>query len=113
MTLPLYAVVPAYGDAQRHRALGERSVDGVLRRRAELDPFVAEAAHDAAGDHRVQHAAARLVAHAMVQVAARAHFLDRRQVAALVMHARQAVAGELLRDVRDAVALALRRLLRR
>ena len=63
------------------------------------------------GDHRVEHAAARLVAHAMMQIAARAHFLDRREIAALVMHAGQAVADELLRDVRDAVALALRALL--
>ena len=65
--------------------------------------------HDAAGDHRIEHAAARLVAHAMVEIAARADFLDRREVAALVMHARESVAHELLRDVRDAVAVALRR----
>src|SRR6187200_2939334 len=49
----------------------------------------------------------------MMQIAARAHFLDRREVAALVVHARQAVARELLRDVRDAIAVALRDLLRR
>ena len=47
------------------------------------------------------------VADAVQQLAARAHLLQRGQVAALVMHARQAVAHELLRDVRDAVALAL------
>ena len=46
-----------------------------------------------------------------MQVAARAHLLQRGQVAALVMHARQAVADELLRDVREAVAVALRALL--
>ena len=66
VTLPLYGGVDArIRRAQRHRALGERAVDGVLRRRAELDPLVAEAGHDAAGDHRVEHAAARLVAHAV------------------------------------------------
>ena len=53
----------------------------------------------------------RLVAHAVQQFAARAHLLKRRQIAAFVVHAGQAVADELLRDVRDPVAVALRRLL--
>ena len=100
-------------NAQGHRALGERSVDGVLRGRAELDPLVAEAGHDAARDHRVQHPAARLVAHAVMQVAARADLLQRGQVAALVMHAGEAVPNELFRDVREPVAVALRGLLGR
>src|SRR5688572_9544600 len=94
-------------DAQRHRALGERPVDRVLRRRAELDPLVADAAHDAALDHRIEHAAAGRVAHAMMQIRARADFLDGGEVATLVMDAGQPVARELLRDVRDPVALAL------
>jgi hypothetical protein len=41
----------------------------VLGRRAELDPFVTEPAHDPAVDHRLEHSAARLVAHAMMQLA--------------------------------------------
>ena len=68
---------------------------------------------DAVRDHRVQHAAARLVADAVPQLAARAHVLHRRQVAALVVHAGQAVARELLRDVRESVARALLDLRRR
>ena len=48
------------------------------------------------------------VAHAMQQVAARPHILQRRQIAAFVVDARQPVADELLGDVRDAVAVALR-----
>ena len=95
--------------AERHRALGERAVDGVLGGGAEPDPLVAEAARDAAGDHRLEHVAARFVAHAMQQVAARAHLLQRRTDAALVMHAGEAVADELLRDVRQPVAVALLR----
>src|SRR5437870_1860719 len=43
-----------------------------------------------------------------MQVAARADILDRRQVAALVMHAGETVANELLRDMRDPIAVALR-----
>ena len=42
--------------AQRHRALRERAVHGVLGRGAELDPLVAEAGLDAGGDHRLEHA---------------------------------------------------------
>ena len=53
------------------------------------------------------------VADAVLEIAARAHVLHRLQVAALVMHAGEAVAGELLRDVRDAVARALLVLRRR
>ena len=43
----------------------------------------------------------------MMQIPAGADFLDGREVAALVMDAGQPVARELLRDVRDPVALAL------
>ena len=99
--------------AERHGALRERAVDGVLRRRAELDPLVAETGLDAGGDHRLERAAARLVADAMQQIAAGADVLHRLQVAALMVHARQAVARELLRDVRDAVTRALLDLRRR
>ena len=59
------------------------------------------------GDHRLEHPAAGLVADAMQQLAARAHLLQRRQIAAFVVHAGQAVADELLRDVREPVAIAL------
>ena len=93
--------------AERHGALRERAVHGVLGGGAELDPVVPEAGLDAGGDHRFQHVALRLVAHPVQQFAAGAHVLNRRQVAALVMHAGEAVACELLRDVRDAVASAL------
>ena len=56
--------------------------------------------------------AARFVADAMEQLATSPHILNCRQVAAFVMHARQPVAHELLGDVRDAIALACRALLR-
>src|SRR5215831_7363105 len=76
--------------------------------RAELDPLVAESGSNAAVDHRVEDAAACLVAHAMMEVAARAHFLERRKIAALVVYAGEAVPHELLRDVCEPVAIALR-----
>jgi hypothetical protein len=85
----------------------------VLGRRAELDPLITEAAPDPVRDHRIQHSASRLVAHAVPELAAGADVLDRRQVATFVVDTRQAVAHELLRDVGDAVALALRPLLGR
>ena len=102
----LVAVLARVGKAQRHRPLGEGAVEGVLARCAELDPLVAEAGLDAARDHVFEHLAAGFVADSMEQLAASAHVLNRRQVAAFVMHARQPVAHELLGDVRDAVALA-------
>ena len=48
--------------AQRHGALRERAVHGVLGGGAELDPLVAESGLDAGRDHRLQRAAARFVA---------------------------------------------------
>jgi hypothetical protein len=67
----------------------------VLARRAELDPLVSEAGLDAAPDHGVEDLAAGLVADPVQKIAARAHVLDRRQVASLVMDARQSVSHEL------------------
>ena len=49
----------------------------------------------------------------MQQLAARPHLLQREQIAALVVDARQAVAHELLGDVRQPVAVALQPLLAR
>ena len=60
------------------------------------DPFVAEAGLDAAGDHRVQHLAAGFIADPVQQISARPHLLQRRQIAAFVMHAGHPVAHELL-----------------
>ena len=57
--------------------------------------------------------AARLVADAVQQVAARADVLERREIAALVMDAGQPVPDELFRDVRQPVAFALLALLGR
>src|SRR4029450_6765864 len=85
----------------------ERPVHRVFGGGAETEPVVAEAAPDAAGDQRVEDAAARFVADAMLQVAAGAHVLYRREVAALVMHGREAVAHEFLGDVRDAIPFSL------
>src|SRR5262245_16197539 len=79
----------------------------MLRGRAEFDPFVAEAGHDAARDHAVERPPAHLVADAMMEVAARADFLNGGEIAALMMHARESVAHELLRDVCDALTLSL------
>src|SRR5262252_6156116 len=73
----------------------------------------AEFGLNAAGDHRIEHGAARVVADAVQQFAARAHFLDRRQVAALVVDAGQSVADELLRDVGNAILAAPVQLRRR
>ena len=113
VTLPLYGGVDAgIRRAERHGALRERPVDGVLGSGAQPDPFVAETGFDAAGDHRLQHFAAGLVAHAVQQVSARAHLLQREQIAALVVYAGQAIADELLGDVGQPVAVALHRLLR-
>ena len=98
--------------AERHRALRERPVDGVLGGGSQPDPLVAEAGRDAAGDHRLQHLAAGLVAHPVQEVSARPHLLQGEQIAALVMHARQAIADELLGDVGQPIAVALQRLFR-
>ena len=99
--------MPGIRRAQRHRPFGERTVDGVFRRGAEPDPLVAKAGLDTAGDHRVEHLAGGFVAHAVKQFAARPHLLQRRQIAAFVVHAGQAVADELFRDVCQAIAAAL------
>src|SRR5262249_24769463 len=98
--------------AQRHRPFGERAIDGVLRRRAELDPVVAETSGNTAGDHSFESFAARFEADAVTQVGVRAHVLKREQIAILMVHARETVADELLRDVREAVPAALRDLRR-
>ena len=113
VTLPLYGGVDAgIRRAERHGALGERPVDGVLGGGAEPDPLVAEAGLDAAGDHRLQHLAAGLIAHPVQQISARPHLLQGEQIAALVVHAGQAIADELLGDVCQPVAVALQRLFR-
>src|SRR5262245_8917174 len=70
-------------------------------RGAELDPLVAEAGLDPAGDHRVENSTAHFIADAVPEITTHAHVLDGRQVATLVMNARQAIADELLGDVRD------------
>src|SRR5258708_2027185 len=49
----------------------------------------------------------------MLELSAFTHFLNRREIAAFMMNARQTVAHELLRDVRDSVAISLRDLLGR
>ena len=87
------------GRADRHGALGERSVDGMFGSGSQPDPLVAEAGHHAARDHGVQHLARGLVTDAMKQLPTRAHFLQRREVAAFVMHAGDTVTHELLRNV--------------
>src|SRR5262249_567133 len=99
--------------AERHRPLGERTVDGVFGRGAEPDPLVAESGGDAGGDHRLEHIAARLVAHPLAELGALPHLLQRQQIAAFVVDARQAVANELLGDVRQALAVALHPLIGR
>src|SRR5262249_58632105 len=48
----------------------------------------------------------RLVAHAVEELSALAYLLQREQIAAFVVHAGEAVADELLRDVREPVAVA-------
>ena len=99
--------------AERHRPLGERSVDGVFRGGAELDPVVAETTLDAGADHGLERAAVDLIADAVPEIAAGADILHRRQVAALMMHAGQTVARELFRDVGNAFARARFHLRRR
>ena len=49
----------------------------------------------------------RLKAHPVQQFAARPHLLERKQIAAFVMHAGQAITDELLGDVGQPVAIAL------
>src|SRR5688572_9811091 len=85
----------------------------MFRRRTELDPLVAEAGLDPAGDLRIEDAAAHFITDAVPQLAARTHVLDRRQVPTLVVNARQPVTGELFGDVRNAVPAASLPLLRR
>ena len=77
---------------------------------AEPDPFVAETGRDAVLDHRFQHLVLGLVAHPVQKIAARAHLLQGEQVAAFMVHARQAVADELLGDEGQRVAVAQARL---
>ena len=67
---------------------------------AEPDPVVAEPGLDAIGDHRIEHRAIGLVTHPVQQLAARPYVLQRRQVATLVVHAGQAIAGIGLGHVR-------------
>src|SRR5213593_4442881 len=98
---------PGIGNAERHSALGKRAIDSVLRGCAQPDPLVAEPRRDSACDHCFENAAVHLVADTVQQIAARTHLLQRKQVAALVVDARQAVADELLRDVREPVATTL------
>ncbi len=94
------------GRAERHGAFGERSVDGVLGGGPEANPLVAETGHDAAVDHRFEHFAGGLVADAVQEFSARPHLLQGRQVAAFVVHARDAITDELLGNVGQAVAVA-------
>ena len=76
----------------------------MLQGRPQLDPLVAEAGLQAGADHPLEDLADGFVADPVVQLAAGAHVLQREQVAALVVHAGQAVADELLGDVRQSVA---------
>jgi hypothetical protein len=69
--------------AERYRAFGERSIDGVFGPRAESNPFVTEAGSDAILNHRLQHAAAHFEADAVQKFAARTHFLKGAEIAAL------------------------------
>ena len=66
-----------------------------------------------AADHGIEHAARRLVADAMMEIAARTDVLKCREIAALVMDARQSIADELLRDVGQTISVSLCTLLRR
>ena len=85
----------------------------MFRRGAEADPFVSESRLNASRNHRLENRSAAFIADPVQQLAAGAHVLHRLQAAALMVHARQAVARELFRDVRDAVARALFPLRRR
>ena len=71
------------------------------------DPFIAESGANACGDHRLQVSVAELKVDPMQQLAAVADLLDRRQIAVLVMHARQSIANELLGHVCRAVPAPL------
>src|SRR5262249_32147179 len=80
---------------------------------AELNPLVAKARPNAARDHRIEHVGTRFVADTVQQIAAQPHFLDGCKVAALVVDAGQPVAGELLRNVGNAILTAPVQLRRR
>src|SRR4029079_6166672 len=60
-----------------------------------------------------QHVAGNFEADAMQQLAARPYFLERAQIAAIMVHTRESVTHELLRYESQAVAIALLALLRR
>src|SRR5262249_26669254 len=57
--------------------------------------------------HRVEHPAAYLIAHPVMEVAARTDLLQRREIASLVMNAGEPVADKLFGNVREPIALAL------
>ncbi len=92
--------------AERHRALGERPVAGVLGGGAEPDPLVPETGRNAVLDHPLQHVVHGFVAHPVLEVSAGPYLLQSKEVAALVVHAGQAVADELLGDEGQRVAIA-------
>ena len=99
--------MPCVGLAQRHGALGERSIGDVLRGSAEADPLVSEAAADPVLDHGLQNIPAGFEAHPVQQFAASPHLLERKQIAAFVVDAGQAITNELFGDVCQPVAVAL------
>ena len=92
------------GLAHRHGAFRQRTVHRVLEGGAQPDPFVAEAALDPVLDHRFQQVAGDFIADPMLEAATQPLFLDCLQLAVLiVMHAGQAVLGELGRNEGHAV----------
>src|SRR4029079_119331 len=60
-----------------------------------------------------QHVAGNFEADAMQQLAARPYFLERAQIAAIMVHTRESVTHELLRYESQAIAIALLALFRR
>src|SRR5258708_19945246 len=96
------------GLADRHGALGERSIYRVLRGGAQPDPLVAETAFDAVLNHRFQQVSGRLVAYPVQQSSTHSLLLHSNQNARLIMmHSRQAILDKLLRHKRHTVGYAL------
>src|SRR5262245_51865356 len=99
--------------AESHRPFGKRSVDCVLGCGAKPNPLISKTGCDTACDHRLQHVAGSFEADAMQQLAAHPYVLESAQIAAFVVHTRESVTHELLRDESESIAIALLALFRR
>src|SRR5271170_2386488 len=99
-------------DAHGHGALRKRAIRGVLKCRAQLDPFIAQSGGHAPSDHRLEFGADCFIAHPMQKPAARTHFRKGTEISTLMTDAREPESDELLGDIGQTIAIAPHGLIR-